>query len=727
MNAQPSVQIEAQLLQTVYKRLLLNTVLTAIAFPVFAIQMWPVFSNTVMSIWLGTFILNVISGLLLHLAFKRSEINRHWDQPTLRKWRGWLFFRLGIAGLSWGIGPALLMTSATGVQLALLVSIVLVASAVAVNTISEYLPGLIAFMLLSLAMPAGVIWLNDGSLMRLVAMVLIAGFGALLMVGKSAQGATRNRIDSETALKAALVEASNARTAAELASKAKSQFLATMSHELRTPLNAVMGGAQLLTIDQVGSAQQAQHIEAIQQSGLHLLSLIENILDLSHVETGKLTVCKGDFDLAECIESAVSIVKLSAQGKGLAVNFEINPQLPTWRNGDSQRLGQVILNLLGNAVKFTAKGEVKVLVEPFETKVRISVSDTGVGISPAALEFVFDPFRQVDQSSNRRYAGSGLGLAIVRMWVQAMGGTVSVQSTLGKGSCFVVELPLEVATSEKPSQMVNVIQSESVFSANAKWTKSRHVLVVEDDAINQAVVCGLLRSSGNRVSLAENGYRALELMNELTDVDVILMDWYMPDIDGLEVTRRLRAGEAGSLGKAVPIVALTANAFAQDRVQCLAAGMNDFLTKPIMLKDLDRTLEQWAPMPTKRPTPPLTPMVSAFDRVVFTKLAELADESDPNFAQEMKALFVTTLVETQAIIDRAGSDQDHTVLKRAMHSLKSSSASIGAMELSALAAKHEGLLREGLEPESTLALQFSEAVNRFHVASEAPILLAATQ
>jgi signal transduction histidine kinase/DNA-binding response OmpR family regulator len=710
---------DSRLLHRVYQRLPLTTWLTAIVVPFFAFQMWNVFPNDILGFWVVAFGVNVLFRSSLSFAYNRA-VTRVWDHKTLSKWRVWLIIALAVSGFSWGIGPALLMTKATGEQLALLLCVVMSASAVAVNSLSEYFRGALVYLSFALLLPAAAAWFavgaNGESVMHLLALALFAGFCALAMICRSANTAVRERMQSEMNLKSALVQASAAQETAEAASAAKTQFLATMSHELRTPLNAVIGGAQLLRVEQVGSDQQAQHIDAIQQSGAHLLGLIENILDLTRAESGEMPLHIDDFDIEYCIRSAVNIAKLNAQPKGVSVICEVDAGMPTWRRGDSKRLNQVVLNLLGNAVKFTAQGQITVRVEPTadvvgEDGVRISIKDSGVGISADELPHVFDRFRQADQGSNRRFGGSGLGLAIVKLWVTAMAGKVSAISQLGDGSTFVIDLSLPFGVSERPMN----IEEIDVTPVTARLTIARHILVVEDDLLNQAVVCGLLRHAGHRMTVAGNGTEALAAMATSTDLDLVLMDLQMPDMDGLEATRRMRNGLAGELGKSIPIVALTANAFAENRTQCLAAGMNDFLTKPVILKDLLEAINRWA---IDR-TAPAQDALQVFDRTAITELSKMCADSATDFGQEMLTLFLLTLRPTLGTIAEAFEASEMKELQRAVHSLKSSSASVGGVELSKLAAKHEAVLREGSAPDATLIQQFTAAVERFEAATQA--------
>jgi signal transduction histidine kinase/DNA-binding response OmpR family regulator len=706
---------DSRLLHAVYQRIPLTTGLTAVAVPFFASQMWTVFPTRVMQIWVAAFCVNLVFCLVLCICYLRLGKEQVWHGKTLTKWRAGLTAILVVAAISWGIGPALLIPTATGVQLALLLCSVMIACAVSVNSFSEYLLGILIYLAVALLLPASAAWLSaittGNNAMFLIALVLVAAFGALAMVSKSANSAIRERFDSELHLKKALLQASEAQQVAEAASAAKTQFLATMSHELRTPLNAVIGGAQLLRVEQSGSLQQVKHIDAIEQSGSHLLGLIENILDLSRAESGELPLHFENFDFAQCIHSAVSIAKLSARSKGLVIVCHVDPEMPTWRRGDRKRISQVVLNLLGNAVKFTAEGQVSVRVTPSLhvgcNGVIISIKDSGVGISAHELPYIFEKFRQADQGSNRRFGGSGLGLAIVKLWVQAMGASVSATSRLGEGSEFVIEMPL--ALGESPPPKLSALAQDTPKS----FESSRHILVVEDDPMNQAVVCGLLRHAGHRISVASNGAEALVFMAKLTDLDLVLMDWQMPDMDGLEVTRRMRNGLSGELGKSVPIVALTANAFAQDRAQCIAAGMNDFLTKPVLRADLLATINRWA---IDRSQSEKMPHQIVFDATALDELSKASVDGEPDFGQEMLALFLTSLGPALATIKIALETAEMKDLQRAVHSLKSSSASVGGVELSKLSAKHEADLRQGLAPESTLVTEFAVAIERFEKA-----------
>ena len=653
-----------------------------------------------------------------------------------------------------------------------------------------------------------------------------------------------------------------AKNAAEAASLAKSRFLANMSHELRTPLNAVIGAAQLLQGGDTDPDSQTHLVQSIQRSGMNLLGLIENILDLSRIEAGELQLSPQDFHLLDATDAALATAAVTARAKGLTLSCVVQPGLQPWRHGDAQRVRQVLLNLLGNAIKFTPRGDIVVTLAngAGPDLVRISVTDTGIGIRAGELPHIFEPFRQADEGMNRRYGGGGLGLSIVRQILVAMGGQISVQSEAGQGSSFHIELPLPPAhhvprsppplalpvafyephepsaralhsqlqrlgcqpqrvadgaalrhylaerrgageppwvllacddagatqclsdaadvldpehlvgmtgadsgdgslirtTLKLPRNIIKPVLRSALVSRLARHhpqapvqpvvvearpvpdspdppvsteptaatlpgRKPVQVLVVEDDPLNQTIVCRLLSHAGHACTAASDGTQALDMLGRRS-FDLVLMDWQMPDMDGLEVTRRVRAGVAGPLAQSLPIVALTANAFAEDRTACLAAGMNDFLTKPVLAEALLATVQRWThrggphdeahtTVPAKRSS-----VLAVYDPAVLAALPMVADGSDPGYVDELLAYFDQSAEAALAQGDEALARGDVETLLRLVHTLKSGAAQVGGMALAAEAARQEAALRRHEPPETDGPARLRRSLEAFRQA-----------
>ncbi|KQW49781.1 MULTISPECIES: response regulator [unclassified Roseateles] len=370
-----------------------------------------------------------------------------------------------------------------------------------------------------------------------------------------------------------------ARHAAEAANRAKSEFLAGMSHELRTPLNAVLGYAQLLTMEGGLSARQARGLDTIHQSGQHLLALINDILDLARIEAGHTDLNPEPVDLRGLLQTVVNLMRVKADEKRLAFVFDAAADLPAAVLADERRLRQVLLNLLGNAIKFTDTGMVTLRASatargPAQVLMQLDVEDTGVGMRPEDMARIFKPFEQVGDVQ-RRSGGTGLGLAITRALVNDMGGQVQVSSEFGRGTRFSVELPLPVAP---PLQAA----PQKAPGLARYLGPRRRVLVVDDVAANRALLCDFLGDAGFEVAQAADGSELLTAARRFRP-DLILMDSVMPSVGGVEATRRLRANAEFA---AVPVIAVSATATAEHRAACLQAGVNVFLTKPVSLEAL---------------------------------------------------------------------------------------------------------------------------------------------